>query len=205
MFCICTDTEADMREGITALIAAHPARFNNGMLARAMYSVMAQTLQPAAIVVVNDLERRGAGHTRQDLLKAVDTKWLAWCDSDDEWDPTHLEDLHRVAVETDSVYVYSWFKAPFDPLGHFGIPFNPCTPHHTTITVLCDTALAQEVGFPDSAEDGRFSNEDWAWICGVSALACERGLKMTHLAKRTWTYHQSGQNSSGKPGQGDAH
>lgn len=193
-----------MREGITALVVAHPARFTNGLLQRALVSVMRQTLRPSAIVVVNDVERRGAGFARQEALASCRTRWLAWLDSDDEWDDDHLEKLHRVAVETDSVYVYSWFKAPYDPLGHFGLPFNPCTPHHTTITALVDTVLAQEVGFEETSKDGNFSNEDWGFITGLSALACERGLRMTHLAERTWTYHQAGQNSSGKPGQGDA-
>jgi glycosyltransferase involved in cell wall biosynthesis len=193
----------EQRQGITALVACHPARMRNGLLQRALNSIIAQTLQPSAIVVVNDLERLGAGDTRQRLLDTVDTEWLAWLDSDDEWDANHLEDLYRTAMETESVYVYSWFKSPADPLGHFGLPFNPCTPHHTTMTVLVRTELAKEVGFPPSAQ-GRYSNEDWAFITGVSALACERGLKMTHLAKRTWTYHMTGQNSSGRPGQGDA-
>lgn len=193
----------ELRDGITALVAAHPARLTNGLLAEALTSILGQTLQPDTIIVVNDHERTGAGRTRQRLLASVQTTWLAWLDSDDRWYPNHLEDLHKVATETDSVYVYSWFDGP-DPLGHFGLPFNPCTPHHTTITALVRTELAQEVGFPDTAVNGKFSNEDWAFITGVSKLACERGLKMTHLAKKTWFYRQEGQNSSGRPKQGDA-
>lgn len=196
-------TEQPLRPGVTVLIAAHPARFSNGLLARAFTSVVTQTQVPEAICVVNDRERRGAGWTRQTLLRNVDTEWIAWLDSDDTWEPEHLEKLLRVAVDTDSVFVFSWFHGT-DPLGHFGLPFNPCTPHHTTMNVLVRTDIAQEVGFPDTRESGLFSNEDWAFITGVSKLACERGLNMTHLADRTWTYHQAGQNSSGKPGQGDA-
>lgn len=192
-----------LRPGVTALIAAHPARLHNGMLVRALTSVAAQTLQPAAIVVINDLEKQGAGTTRQRLLDLVHTQWIAWLDSDDEWMPEHLEKLMRVAVETDSIYVYSWMHGA-DPLGHFGVPFSPCTPHHTTMTVLVRTEIAQEVGFPETSKKGHFSNEDWAFITGVAKIACERGLKMTHLAERTWTYHAGHHNSSGKPGQGDA-
>jgi hypothetical protein len=193
----------DLLPGITVCIAAHPARLGNGLLSRALNSVMAQTKQPDALVVVNDLERKGAGRTRQRLLDLVKTEWIAWLDSDDEWMPEHLEKLHRVAVETDSVYVYSWFHG-YDPLGHFGLPFNPCTPHHTTMVSLVRTDIAREVGFPESATEGKFSNEDWAFITSVAALACERGLKMTHLAEKTWTYHQGHGNSSGLPHQGDA-
>jgi len=192
-----------LRPGITALVACHPARMRNGLLNRALASVAAQTLQPHAVIVVNDEARLGAGATRRELLNMVRTEWIAWIDSDDEWDPVHLEKLHKVALETGAVYVYSWFNSPYDPLGHFGLPFNPCTPHHTTMNVLVRTDIAQEVGFNDNA-DGPYANEDWGFITGVAKLACERGLAMTHLAERTWTYHMGHGNSSGQPGQGDA-
>ena len=172
------------------------------MLNRALASVAAQTYIPERVLVVHDAEGKGAGWTRRTLLSLVDTEWVAWLDSDDEWLPEHLAKLMSVAVSTDSVFVYSWFHGG-DPLGHFGLPFNPCTPHHTTMGVLVRTDIAKEVGFPDN-EAGPYANEDWAFITGVAKLACERGLKMTHLAERTWHYHQQGQNSSGQPGQGDA-
>lgn len=191
----------DLRPGITVLIAMHPGR-SESILLRAVASAFNQSLKPAAVHIVYDLERHGAGWTRKELLKSVDTQWIAWLDSDDEWESTHLEKLVSVARDTEAVYVFSWFHGP-DPLGHFGLPFNPCTPHHTTMNVLVRTDIATQVGFPDSGNPP-FSNEDWAFITGVSRLCCERGLKMVHLAERTWIYHQHGQNSSGLPGQGDA-
>jgi hypothetical protein len=173
-----------------------------GLLGRALNSVYAQFQQPEEIIIVNDKQRHGAGRTRQQLLDHVQTQWIAWLDSDDEWQPDHLAKLISVAEATDAVYVYSWFHGP-DPLGHFGLPFNPCNPHHTTMNVLVRTDIALQVGFPDSAGPS-FSNEDWAFITGVAKLCCERDLKMVHLAERTWTYHQHGQNSCGLPGKGDA-
>lgn len=196
------ETVTELQPGITVCIAAHPARLRNGLLARALNSVMAQTQQPEAVLVVNDKERKGAGWTRRTLLGLVETEWVAWLDSDDEWMPEHLEKLHRVAVETDSVYVYSWFHG-YDPLGHFGLPFNPCTPHHTTMGILERTDIAKRVGFFDSQE-GKFSNEDWKHMVQFSEIACAEGLKMTHLAEKTWYYHQGHGNSSGQPTQGDA-
>lgn len=192
-----------LRPGITVLVACHPVRMSNGMLNEALASISAQTLQPDTIIVVNDLERAGAGRTRQKLLRMVETEWLAWCDSDDTLHPNHLADLHRVAVETDSAYVYSWCDGP-DPLGHFGLPFDPCRPHHTMITVLARTDIAQEVGFPESSKSTQVSNEDWAWMLGFSKICCERGLKMTHVPIKTWHYRMQGQNSSGQPTLGDA-
>ena len=200
----------ELRPGITAIIAAHPARLRNGLLLRALRSVCAQTLQPEAILVVNDKDRNGAGWTRRTILDQVNTKWMAWLDSDDHWKITHLEDLWRVAVETDSKYVYSYFEAPndpfakFDPNGHFGRVFDPCNPHHTTITALIDVELAKEVGYENTVESGPFSEEDWKFIVRFSELCCERGYKMTHLPKKTWHWDQSGQNTSGRPDQGDA-
>lgn len=190
--------------GITVCVATHPARFRNGLLTRALASIAAQTLQPEMILASNDTGRQGAGWNRQNLLGQVRTEWTAWLDSDDEWKPEHLEKLMRTATETDSVWVFSWYESVMDPLGHFGLPFNPCTPHHTTMNILERTDIAQEVGFPDSSRHGGFSNEDWAHITGFAKICCERDLKMTHLAERTWTYHMGHGNSSGLPGQGDA-
>lgn len=192
----------DLLPGVTVCIACHPARMSNGLLGRALASVNAQTMQPAAIAVVNDYARLGAGRMRQRLLNMVRTKWIAWIDSDDEWAPEHLEKLTRVAQDTGSIFVFSYFFG-YDMLGHFGRPFNPCTPHHTTMGHLVRTDIAKRVGFRDNAI-GPFANEDWGFITGIAEIACAEGLRMTHLAERTWTYHQQGQNSSGQPGQGDA-
>lgn len=194
----------DLHPGITAVIAAHPARFTNGLLARALGSVCRQTLQPSAIIVVNDIERHGAGRTRQRILDQINTRRFAWLDSDDYWYPTHLADLMQTAEETGAKYVFSWFNGVNDPLGHFGKPYDVCNPHHTTITALVDTAMAKEIGYPDSSTEGDFSNEDWAFISKFAAKCCETGEKMVHLPKRTWFWEQGPQNSSGRPDRGDA-
>lgn len=203
----------ELRPGITAIVAAHPVRLRHGLLLRALRSICAQTLQPDAILIVNDKEKRGAGWTRRTILRQVNTRWAAWLDSDDKWYETHLEDLYRVAIETDSKYVFSYFDPshgdPFtdggkQPEGHFGRPFDVCNPHHTTITALFDVALAKEVGYEDTDVEGPFSNEDWKFIARFAELCCERGYKMTHLPKRTWFWDQSGQNTSGRPDRGDA-
>lgn len=196
---------ANLRPGITVLIACHPERMTNGLAVEAFQSIARQTLQPDTVIVVNDTERAGAGRTRQKLLRMVETEWLAWCDSDDMLLPKHLEKLHQRAVETGAVFVNSWFNAPHDPLGHFGKPLNPCEPHHTTITFMVKTELAQEVGFRESREDWPVSDEDWDHISRIAALCCERGLLMEHLPERTWWWRQQGQNTSGlfRPGHGD--
>lgn len=194
-----------LRPGITVLVACHPERLANGLAVEAFASIARQTLQPDTIIVVNDLERAGAGRTRQKLLRMVETEWLAWCDSDDLLLPTHLEKLYNHAQETGAVFVNAWFNAPHDPLGHFGKPLDPCNMHHTTITFMVKTELAQEVGFRESLKDSPFSEEDWHHISRIADLCCERGLKMEHLPDRTWWWRQQGQNTSGlfRPGEGD--
>lgn len=202
-----------LRPGVTVCILAHPNRFgrptpdhpdHNGLLARAFESVTRQTHQPDAVVIVNDKQRLGAGPMRQRALDAVDTEWMAWLDSDDEWYPQHLERLLTTAERTGACFVFPWFDSPGDPLGHFGLPFNPATPHHTTITYLVRTSLAKQVGYSTDGIFGSYSNEDWVHLLGLCKLALEQDLPMVHLAERTWYWHMGEHNTSGLPGQGDA-
>ena len=195
---------------VTVAIPAHPARLHNGLLARALTSVYAQTHLPAAVAVAVDLHAEGAAVTRQRALNAVQTPWVAFLDSDDELLPHHLQAVCEVAdgLGEQCVWVHSYFEpvGMGDPLGHFGLPFNPATPHHTTMTVLVRTDIAREVGFTGEAPASlaNFCNEDWGFITGVCKLAVERDLVMMHLAERTWRYHGHGGNTSGMPHKGDA-
>lgn len=193
-----------MRPGITACIAAHPARYRNGKLQEALASVLAQELLPDTILVNNDPDRRGAGWNRQTILDAVDTEWMAWLDSDDIWYPQHLRRCKETADATGAVFVYPWFDG-HDPLGHFGVPFNPATPHHTTITYLVRTEFARQARFvTELAPDAQHGNEDWWFLLGLCQVAAARGLPMVHLPERTWVYRADGTNSSGLPWKGDA-
>lgn len=191
---------------VTVCIPAHPARARNGMLDRALRSVAAQTLLPDAVSIAIDHHAEGAAVTRQRALDAVKTPYVAFLDSDDEFLPQHLQALTKVAKDLQASYVFSWFEmvGASDPIGHFGLPFDPRTPHHTTMTVLCDTVLAQEIGFRKPAPGVPFGNEDWLFTLDFCTLAIERGLLMTHLAERTWRYYAHAQNTCGMPHKGDA-
>lgn len=192
---------------ITVCITAHPARLRNGKLERAIRSALNQTRQPDALIVGNDIDGRGAGWNRQRILDMVDTDWIAWLDSDDELLPEHLRKLEQAAEATGAVFVFSWMEG-HDPLGHFGLPFNPATPHHTTTTYLVRTDLARRVGYrtdlPERSPSTQCSNEDWHHLLGLCKIAVEEDLLMLHLAERTWRYHVDGANTSGLPWQGDA-
>lgn len=191
-----------MRPGVTVAIPAHPARLTNGLLTRALASVWTQTYPPAAVSVAVDTERQGAALTRQRALDAVGTEWTAFLDSDDEFLPQHLDRLAQCVLDTGADFVFSWFEpvGMSDPLGHFGLPFDPTHPHHTTMTVLVRTGLAKTVGFTSAQPGDPFGNEDWRFICELAAS----GARMVHLAERTWRWHAHGGNTSGMPGRGDA-
>lgn len=183
----------------------------NGALVRALRSACAQTLQPDAIIVVNDAEKKGAGWTRRQALAQVNTTRFAWLDSDDWWYPEHLRKLNQLMDQTGAKYAFSYFDGAGDPFstkdspqGHFGKPFDIHNPHHTTITAMIDTALAQEVGYVDSDLSGNFSNEDWPFIVRFAELCVERGYSMIHLPEKTWFWEQNGLNTGGLPTRGDA-
>jgi len=182
------------------------------MLHRAVESVWAQTRPAAAVSVAVDLDRRGAWDTRQRALDAVQTEWVAFLDSDDAFMPHHLEVLAQ-AAEEGADYAFSWFtvvdaagneQPGWDPLGHFGKPWNPHDPHQTTITTLVRTELAKAVGFKSPPEQelihGQRLGEDFVFTLGCMAA----GGKIVHVPVRSWWWHHHSRNSSGTPGQGDA-
>lgn len=188
-----------MTDEITVAIPAHPARLRNGKLARAVHSVGQQTLPPAALSIAVDLTRAGAPATRQRALDAVMTPWVAMLDSDDFFDPQHLEHLLRHALDTGADYVYSYFHGA-DFLGHFGKVFDPLNPIETTSTILVRTDLAKSVGYQAIPERLENTGEDRFFTLGCISL----GAKIVHLPERTWTYWMDGFNSSGLPTKGDA-
>src|SRR3546814_12327403 len=88
----------------------------------------------------------------------------------------------------------------------FGKPWDDLAPHQTTITILVLTGLARQVGFTDvapdapGAPDGNRGGEDWHFTLGCVAA----GAQIVHLPRRSWTWHHTGQNTSGCPDRGDA-
>lgn len=190
---------------ITVAIPSIPPR--GTLLARAVASVAAQTKPAAAVSIALDNNREGAPPTRQRALDAVNTKFVAFLDDDDEFLPTHLEDLYGHMMETGADIVYSWFKVvvrggvvleddPVFPPGHYLNPFNPDDPIETTITTLVRTELAKEIGF-HRLNRGHNTNtgEDRGFILD----AIKAGANIQHLVKKTWLWHHDSGNTSGLP------
>lgn len=193
------------KPGVTAIIAAHPARLRSGLLSRALQSVMAQTFPVAAVSVAVDLDGEGAPRTRQRALEAVQTEWTAVLDSDDVWMPTHLEQVVNHALVTGADFVYSGHEtippghSPL-PYTHFTKPWDPADPIETTVTVLVRTAIAKQVGYEALNRGETNTGEDFRFTLGCRDL----GAIMVCYPHKTWFYDVRGQNTSGMPGRGDA-
>lgn len=195
--------------GISVVIPTHPARLRNGMLARALKSVMNQTVQPDVWYVTNDLERLGAAVTRNRGLAQVETEWVAFLDSDDEWLPNHLEVLiDHLSNDVDVLYSGCTIVDPLGrkiPLqeewGRFGKEFDPDLlrqKSYIPVTSLARTHLAQQVGGFTYPPNSHY--EDW----GFYLKMLDAGARFQHVPEITWVWHHHGQNTSGSPFQGDA-
>lgn len=189
--------------GITVGIITHPPRVENGMLRRALDSVWAQTRIPEMISVRVDRDGVGAPTMRQRLLDGVQTEWLAWLDSDDEFKPEHLCVLESTADETGADYVYSWYDVAGgdDPRADEELlPWDLQQPRQTTIVTLVRVSLARAVGGylvgGDINAPGRlYSGEDWVFTQRMAAA----GAKIVKAPGRTWVWHHHAENSSGLP------
>lgn len=193
----------ERRPGITVVIPTIAPR--GEMLQRALRSVAAQTLQPDVVVVEPDDDHDGPAATRNRALNMVHTEWVAFLDDDDEFWPDHLEALKRCADETGADLVYPWFdvcsvrSSPgWDPLGAFGLPFDPArldSANYIPVTVLARTSVIVAAGgFVNRGDDRTATCEDWGcWLAMRDA-----GAKFVHLPQRTWIWNWHDSNTSGR-------
>lgn len=185
-----------------AIPAIPPRRFT--LLPKALASVARQTYPVAAVSIAFDVARLGAPANRSNALAAVTTPWVAFLDDDDEFYPQHVDHLLGCALENDADYVFSHydlartgnvFATAENPHGHWGKPFDPEHPHHTTMTILVRTELAHEVDFTPRPEGDDASGEDWRFTLGC----VDAGAKIVHLPEQTWYWrHHFPHNTSGR-------
>lgn len=195
---------------VTVVIATIEGR--EAQLHRALESIAAQTYQPHDVVIVKDTERNGAYWARNQGLKCVETKYVAWLDDDDELLPDHLRVCYRAAwsENVDLVYPYPEVRGHRDPLAvahngrwvsPFGVPFGPEQERHLRtagnfipITHLVRTELVRQVnGFPKPYSDEFPGEEDW----GLLIRLLDAGATFHHVPKVTWIYHVWGGNTGG--------
>lgn len=192
---------------ITVVITTYPER--KLMLRRAIESVQAQTLQPMQIIIANDVYKEGAAVTRDCGLYGVQTEWVAFLDDDDEFKPTHLQQLYDHALATKAHLVYPWFDVVggSDPFPHlFGQEYTPDT--QTTITFLAKTECLRGAGGFSRDWDDTVGNDPGVDPMGNRAgeeyrlvrRVFNQGCRIEHLPQRTWLWHHHGNNTMGLPG-----
>lgn len=209
---------------VAVVMPVHPGRFANGMFGEAIQSVQQQTRPADGIFVAIDVDGEGAAATRNRALQSVpatEYDFVAFLDSDDLWMPRHLELLLAHQVATGADMVYSWFKIlqqlpdgsrivmeddPIFPITHYLNEFDPADPIETTITTLCRTWIAQQVGMHPLDRGEVNSGEDRAFVLGL----IREGATIKHLRRKTWLWRHwqmpTGKpgNTSGLPGRGDS-
>lgn len=184
---------------ITVVIPTIPTR--QPLLERALASVRAQTLPAVGLVVALDLDREGAAATRNRALERVTTDWVAFVDDDDELYPEHLKLLARFVQlsKVDVAYPGYDCDTDVDPVGMFGVPFDPLLlerANYVPVTVLARTEAVRAAGgfqpHPDANGD---PCEDW----GLWLAMSKAGARFGHLPVKTWRWHNAGESTRGRP------
>jgi glycosyltransferase involved in cell wall biosynthesis len=195
---------ADVVVPVTVVIACHPPRFTHKMLGAAFKSVLAQTVQPAAIVIVNDTEHAGSADTRNTALAKATTEWVAFLDSDDQLLPNHLERLLGAATEADAAgnrvdVVYSWPRV-YGPDGNLipradqwggGPVFDPerlrREAHIQTTSLVRTTAAKAAGGFRFITDQHGASNDDHGFYLALLHAGC--GFLCVPEETFLWRHH----------------
>lgn len=171
-----------------------------GLLARALATVEAQTFPPSCVIVELDVGRQGAAATRNQALSKVDTDWLAFLDDDDELYPNHLKVLARYAKLSTLDVAYPGYDTTGgeDPVKCFGVPFDGALlqkRNFIPVTTLCRTShVLQAGGFQPHPDENDDPCEDWGlWLAMHAA-----GSRFTHVPVRTWRWNL-GDTTKGRP------
>jgi len=164
---------------VTVITATMPGR--GKLLAEAMASVVAQTLEPSEHLVAVDYIRRGGARPKNLLAAAVTSDWLATLDDDDLLYPGHLEALMAASGDAEVVYSGCDVLGP-DPWQHYNQPFDPVALRSLSIVshnALIRTELVLDVGGWDEVK-----GYDWRfWHKCLDA-----GAKFVQVPERTWKY-----------------
>lgn len=194
----------------TAPAVVIPVHDRAGLLRLALESVAAQTLPPTEVIVIDDgssddsadvarefgstvirQTASGVSAARNRGLEAATTRFVAFLDSDDEWEPHHLASLaaaasgnvlvSTAALSTDGSLIGSQSLKPLVLAAADRLlwPDNPVV----TSAVLVDRGLALEVGGFD--EDLRHSEDLDLW---ARLLTRGPGLVLPEITVRYRTH-----------------
>lgn len=126
-----TPTPASDAASVPIAVAMHVYN-RSAVIGEALRSILAQTVRPAEIVVLDDgstddtaevaaavsprvrvirTPNQGIGLARDAAIRACSAPWVALCDSDDHWLPEHLEHLAEgIAAHPDAGMVFTNFR-----------------------------------------------------------------------------------------------
>jgi GT2 family glycosyltransferase len=194
---------------ITTVTAHIPPR--EAMLAEALASVEAQTHADREVIVVTDVDRRGAWWAKNEGVRQSHGDWITFLDDDDQLLPDHHAHLLACAMETgaDVIYPHFYIRGDEWPEPHedgfawlFGLPFDEERVRASSTIPgggsLIRGSLLRELGTPQLG-DPEFGPEvyydDWAMYIRL----LNAGAKFVHLAERLYVWrHWGAGNTSGK-------
>lgn len=191
-----------MNRDVSVIIPHVPVRPNS--LVKAIKSAVTQTVRPREIIVSTDLDREGAGPTRNRALAKAMTTWVAFLDDDDLLLPNHLQVLLDAAESFGADVIYSGCHVigkdgqvlpRKEEWGRFGLPFDADLLRkrsYMPVTSLVRTSLAQRAWF--EAPEGSLY-DDWGFYLRLLDL----GAQFYHVPEVTWLWHHNGKNTSGQP------
>jgi hypothetical protein len=160
------------------------------MLAEAVASVLAQTVQPAAHLIEVDYARKGPGPVLNRLIARARTEWVSILADDDLYDPDHLEVL--LAHSADADIVLSWSRIEGrDDVQHRGEfhPYDLLRKQDTGMrgTFMLRRSLWKKLGgWPPSPAD------DWQFLMN----AVRAKARLVPVYQETYTYRFHGGNLS---------
>lgn len=192
---------------VTIITATIPTR--KDLLARAVASVQAQTLQPAAHLIMEDTEKIGGAATLDKLLQKVKTKYVAVLDDDDELLPRHIEAIYTSITESDADLVYPWFRYQTQGnAGHlesyFAVAWSNDDVHQVPITWIAKTLTIKRAGgFSEGYEENSMNLDATGNRIGYDFLLIQRLVAhdriIRHHPEVTWIYHDDRQSTLGMP------
>ena len=192
---------------VTIITATIPPRAD--LLARAVKSVEAQTLQPAAHLIMEDSNKLGGAAIKDKLLKKVKTKYVAVLDDDDELLPQHIEVIYKCITESDADLVYPWFRYQTSGnAGHleryFGVAWSNEDVHQVPITWIAKTLTIKRAGgFSEGYEPESMNVDSSGNRIGDDFILIQRLVAHDRIIKHhpeiTWIYHDDRQSTLGMP------
>ena len=192
---------------VTIITATIPPRTH--LLARAVKSVEAQTLQPAAHLIMEDTNKLGGAAIRDKLLKKVKTKYVAVLDDDDELLPQHIESIYKCITDSDADLVYPWFRYQTSGnAGHleqyFGVEWSNDHVHQVPITWIAKTLTIKRAGgFSEGYDPESMILDSGGNRIGDDFLLIQRLVAHDRIIKHhpeiTWIYHDDRESTLGMP------